>query len=76
MNKKSPTEQQLKKQKYAAIMLAIVAVLDGYVMISNFSPMMVLCEIGLVACAILQWNSYSNLKIRMEFHALINQEEK
>ena len=76
MNKKPPTEQQLKKQKFAAIMLLIAAVLDGFVMISIFSPTMVLCEIVIAACAILQWNSYLNLKIRMEFHALINQEEK
>ena len=76
MNKNPPTEQQLKQQKHAAIMLAIAAVLDGCAMVLNFSPTMVLVEIGLVACAILQWNSYLNLKIRMEFHALINQEEK
>jgi hypothetical protein len=61
---------------YGAIAASVVAALDGFVMVSTFTPIMVLIEMLLVACATLQWTLYFNIKTRLELHAFVNQDEK
>jgi hypothetical protein len=73
MNKNIPTQSNLNTQRIVAILISIAAILDGFAMVSVFTPGMVLCEIVLVACATFQWSLYYNIKMRLEFYSLNSQ---
>ena len=76
MIKNTPTEKQLKRQLTVAILMSLVAIIDGVVMVLEFSPVMVLMEILLVALALLQWIFYYNIKTQFEFYTVIRNQEK
>ena len=70
-----PSEKKVNSQKKTAILLTIVASVDGYVMISIGSPEIILCEIFIVACAGLQWSIYYNSKTKLEIEEMLLNKE-
>ena len=64
--KKKINQDVIKKNFKAAIALTVVAIGDGYLMIRQFDPFMVLAEMVLVGCAVGQWVIYSNIKMHYD----------
>lgn len=66
-----PTEEQKKRQFLVAVLATVAATLDGFVLVISFNPGMVLCEIVLASCAVLQWCIYSDIQTRIDIKAIL-----
>jgi hypothetical protein len=66
MSQTWPSEKRMRRQRSAAILATTVAALDGMAMVLAFNPTMVLMEIALASCAVLQWCQYFNVKSQID----------
>ncbi len=76
MMKTWPTASEKKRGLLGAVLLSVGAILDGFVMYLIFSPAIVLIEIFLVACAVLQWCIYFNTQTRYEIGLALSNQQK
>ena len=75
MMKSWPTEKQKKRQFLVAALATVVAVLAGCGMVVSFSPLTVLCEIGLVSLAVLQWCIYLDINTKLDIKTILANQE-
>ena len=74
--KKCPTEKQKKRQLLIAMLITLAAIMDGIVLVINFNPTVVLCEIVLASCAVLQWSIYYNIQTRIDIETLLSNQQQ
>ena len=71
-----PTKKQITSQLVIAVLLTLVAVLDGIVMLSIFKPLMVLIEIALASFAIIMWCLYLNTKLLIDLKDILSNQQQ
>jgi hypothetical protein len=67
-----PTEKEKKKQFRLAVVATLVAVMDGVVMVLMDNPLMILLEMGLVFCAVVQWIIYFNTQTLIDLRKILS----
>lgn len=70
-----PTEKEKKKQFRLAVVATLVAVGDGVVMVFADNRLMILLEIVLVFCAVLQWSLYFNTQMLIDLRKILSHQE-
>ena len=71
-----PTAEQKKRQLLVAVLLTIAAACDGFLLLCNFSATVVLCEIVLASCAVLQWSIYYNTQTKLDIKTMLSNQEQ
>jgi len=72
--KEWPTEDNLKRQLFAAVAFSVAAVSLCGVMIISFKSPTVATAILMAAAAVIQWTTYQNMKTQHEIKVLLESE--
>ena len=65
-----------RRQLLVAALLTIAAACDGFLLLCNFSATMVLCEIVLASCAVLQWSICCDTQTRLAIKTMLSNREQ
>ena len=74
--KEWPTEENLKRQLFAAVAITVAAACFCGVMIMSFSPPTVAIAILMASSAVIQWTTYQNMKTQHEIKVLLESKSK